>query len=309
MSPCGIPTGRDCKAVFQRVNNKNSMDILFNSKFLNHNPDSFGEGPYRIKDFEGKVPEMEYNGEEHITLVHSKDYKDYIRKACMDGGTLAEVQISPESYEAACLAVGLTIKASMQNDFAIVRPPGHHAKYERADGFCLFNNIAIATQKLVNEGEKVFILDIDGHHGDGTQSFFYRSDRVLYCSMHQQYTYPWSGETYETGEGPGKGYTMNFPLPAGSRDEHLINAVHRAIERAVEFKPYAVGVSAGFDGYEKDRLLGLKYTQDGYYQCGLLLGRNFERVFAVLEGGYHNDIKICVEKFIDGIHQAKKDEV
>ncbi len=91
--------------------------------------------------------------------------------------------------------------AAEQGDFAVVRPPGHHAKQERADGFCLFNNIAIAAQKLVNEGKKVFILDIDGHHGDGTQEIFYHSDQVLFCSIHQQYTYPGTGEANETGAG------------------------------------------------------------------------------------------------------------
>ena len=281
------------------------MNILFNSKFLLHNPDSFGEGPYRIKDFAGIVEETTYNGEQYITLVHSKDYKEQIRQSCMQGGVLAEVTISPQSYEAACLAVGLTILASERGDFAIVRPPGHHAKFERADGFCLFNNIAIATQKLVLEGNKVFILDIDGHHGDGTQSVFYSSDRVLYCSIHQRDTYPWTGGVFETGEGPGKDYTINIPLPAGSGDEQLIQAVDHAVTRAEKFKPDVVGVSAGFDGYEKDRLLSLRYTLKGYYECGYRLGVKFSRIFAVLEGGYHTDIKKCTDMFIKGLHEGR----
>jgi len=284
------------------------MNILFNSKFLLHNPESFGEGPYRIEDFKGNVKETEYNGEEYITLVHSEEYKGQTRKACMKGGILAEVEVSPQSYEAACLAVGLTVLASEQGDFAIVRPPGHHAKFERADGFCLFNNMAIATQKLVLEGKKVFILDIDGHHGDGTQSIFYSSDKVLFCSIHQKYTYPWTGETYETGQGPGKGYTINLPLPAGSGDEFLLRAVDHAIELAVSFKPDVVGVSAGFDGYEKDRLLSLRYTLKGYFECGYRLGKKFEHVFAVLEGGYHQDIKKCTDNFIEGIHKGRNND-
>jgi len=282
------------------------MNILFNSKFLLHNPDSFGEGPYRIMDFKDTVKETERDGEQYITLVHSEAYKERIKKTCMSGGILAEVEISPRSYEAACLAVGLTVLASEQGDFAVVRPPGHHAKFERADGFCLFNNLAIATQKLVLEGKKVFILDIDGHHGDGTQSVFYSSDKVLYCSIHQKYTYPWSGDIFETGEGPGKDYTINIPLSAGSGDEQLLAAVDHAIERAEMFKPDAVGVSAGFDGYEKDRLLGLRYTLKGYYECGYRLGKKFSHVFAVLEGGYHQDIKKCTDNFIEGIHKGRE---
>jgi len=278
------------------------MKILFNPKFLKHNPGSYAEGPYRIEDFTSQTGELDRNGESYITLVHSEAHLRLVRDACMNNRVLAEVYLSPESYDAACSAVGLTLMAAEQGDFAVVRPPGHHAKPERADGFCLFNNLAIAVQKLVNEGKKVFILDIDGHHGDGTQGIFYRSDRVLFCSIHQQYAYPWTGESHETGEGEGKGYTMNFPLPAGSGDSELLAAVETAIRRAEEFRPDVVGVSAGFDGYREDRLLGLKYTLEGDYQCGKKLGQSFGHVFAVLEGGYHLDIKKCVEQFIRGVN-------
>jgi len=282
------------------------MKILFNRKFLNHNPGSFAEGPYRIQDFPGNVEDVDRNGEESITLVHSDKHLELIKAACTSNQVVAEVYLSSASYDAACSAAGLAIMASEQGDFAVVRPPGHHAKYERADGFCLFNNIAIATQKLVNEGKKVFILDIDGHHGDGTQWLFYETDRVLFCSVHQQFAYPWTGEKEENGEGKGKGFTMNFPLPAGSGDEKLLEAVDQSIDKALQFKADVVGVSAGFDGYEKDRLLDLNYTLDGYYQCGQKLGQAFDHVFAVLEGGYHLDIKNCVERFSDGVNEGQR---
>jgi len=279
------------------------MEILYHSKFLRHNPGSYAEGPYRIEEFGSRTREVDSNGEDYITLVHSKSHQELVREACMDRQVLAEVYLSPESYDAACSAVGLAVMAAERGDFAVVRPPGHHAKPERADGFCLFNNLAIAVQKLVNEGKRVFILDIDGHHGDGTQRIFYENNRVLFCSVHQQFAYPWTGESHETGEGEGKGYTMNFPLPAGSGDRELLEAVDTAIGRAREFKPDAVGVSAGFDGYHEDRLLGLKYTLDGYYQCGRRLADSFNHIFAVLEGGYHLDIKRCVDQFIRGVNE------
>ena len=95
---------------------------------------------------------------------------------------------------------------------------------------------------------------------------------------------------------------MNFPLPAGSGDAELLEVVDRAMARAMEFKPDAVGVSAGFDGYLEDRLLGLQYTLDGYYRCGKKLGQTFEHVFALLEGGYHLDIRKCVDAFIRGLN-------
>ena len=278
------------------------MDILFNSKFLKHNPDSYAEGPYRIEEFRGSCKEVDLNGEAYINLVHSESHIELVREACMNHQVLAEVYLAPESYQAACSAVGLSIMASEKGDFAVVRPPGHHAKPERADGFCLFNNIAIAAQKLVNEGKKVFILDIDGHHGDGTQMIFYRSDKVLFCSVHQQFAYPWTGEANETGEGDGKGFTINFPLPAGSGDPKLLEAVDAAIEKAREFQPDVVGVSVGLDGYQEDRLLGLNYTLDGYFECGKRLGKSFDHIFGVLEGGYHLDIKKGVEHFIGGVN-------
>jgi acetoin utilization deacetylase AcuC-like enzyme len=235
--------------------------------------------------------------------VHTESHLKLVRDACQNHHILAEVHLSPESYQAACSAVGLTILAAERGDFAVIRPPGHHAKPERADGFCLFNNIAIAAQKLANEGKKIFILDIDGHHGDGTQEIFYHSDQVLFCSIHQQFAYPGTGETHETGEGDGEGYTMNFPLPAGSGDREMLEAVEAAIRKAEEFNPDVVGVSAGFDGYIEDRLLGLEYTLDGYYQCGRRLGLSFNHIFALLEGGYHLDIKKCVEHFIRGVNE------
>ena len=278
------------------------MKVLFNSKFLKHNTESYAEGRYRIEDFAGGTGEVDSNGESHITLVHSESHLERVREACMNHGVLAEVYLSPESYDAACSAVGLTLMAAETGDFAVVRPPGHHAKFERADGFCLFNNIAIAAQKMVSEGKRVFILDIDGHHGDGTQAIFYRSDQVLFCSIHQQFVYPFSGSPAETGEGIGQGFTMNFPLPEGSGDRELLDAVDKAIGRAKEFKPDVVGVSAGFDGYKEDRLLGLEYTLEGYYQCGKKLGQTFNHIFALLEGGYHMDIKKCTEHFIRGVN-------
>ena len=278
------------------------MKILFNSKVLQHNSDSLVEGSYRIEGFISSVDEVDSNGEEFITLVHSESYLTMVYDACMNHQVLAEVYLSPESYQAASSAVGLAVMAAEGNDFAVVRPPGHHAKAERADGFCLFNNIAIAAQKLVHEGKKIFILDIDGHHGDGTQEIFYRSDKVLFCSIHQQYAYPGTGRQNETGAGDGLGYTMNFPLPEGSGDRELLAAVDVAIQRAREFQADVVGVSAGFDGYVDDRLLGLNYTLEGYFMCGKKLGKSFDRIFAVLEGGYHFDIKKCTEHFIRGVN-------
>ncbi|MBC8319788.1 MAG: histone deacetylase family protein [Bacteroidetes bacterium] len=278
------------------------MKIIFNSKFLMHNQQNWAAGSYLLEHFPKKYGNTDVNGESYITLVHTEEHKKSIYNACINGDTVAESLLSPDSYEAAISAVGLTIMASEQGDFAVVRPPGHHADRERAAGLCLFNNIAIATQKLVNEGKKVFIFDFDGHHGDGTQSIFYNSNRVFFCSVHQLFAYPFSGFANEKGSGKGTGFTLNLPLMAGSGDKEFLDALHIAITAAMRFNPDVVGVSAGFDGYEKDSLLLLKYTKKAYYECGLRLRRTFPIVFGVLEGGYHNELLECVEAFVEGVN-------
>ena len=279
------------------------MKVLYNKIFQNHNIDETeAEGAYRISDFKDYKEEAEFDGEEYITLVHPEGYKQRIKWACMNSEHLAEVSLSPDSYTAACQAVGLTIKASQQGDFAVVRPPGHHACVEKPMGFCFFNNIAIAAQKLANEGKKVFILDIDGHHGNGTQDIFYNSDKVFYASIHQVYAYPFTGFPNETGTGEGTGCNLNIPLVAGSGDDKFLAALESALEKARKFKPNVIGVSAGFDAYHKDKLLNLKLTLKAFYECGFRLRRNYNNIFAVLEGGYHDDIKECIDYFINGVH-------
>jgi acetoin utilization deacetylase AcuC-like enzyme len=285
------------------------MKVLFHKKFLEHNIDSDSEGAYRLLSFMDTYEAPNVLGEPYINLVHSERYIEYIREACEKGDFVAEVLLNMASYEAACLAVGMTIRASEQGDFAVVRPPGHHAGREKAAGFCFFNNIAIASQKLVNEGKKVFIFDIDGHHGDGTQSIFYDTDRVLYCSIHQHYAYPYTGFPDETGFGAGLGFTNNFPLISGSGDKEFLQAVDKAISAGRQFNPDIVAVSAGFDAYYKDKLLGLQVTQRAFYECAFRLRRAFSNIFAVLEGGYHADLKECIDSFIEGIHKGAQPPV
>ena len=293
---------------FYKINTSadRNMRVLFNRKFLLHNAETEAEGAYRIKSFEGTSDDEDFDGEPFITLVHTPQYMEIIKLACRKRELLAEVKLTPESYEAAKSAIGLTIMASIQGDFAVVRPPGHHAGRERAAGFCLFNNIAIAAQRLVNEGKRVLIFDFDGHHGDGTQSIFYDSDQVFYASTHQAFAYPFTGFANETGVGKGEGYTMNIPMISGNGDKEFLDALAKIISAGQKFCPDVVGISAGFDAYFKDRLLGLKLTQKGYYECGFRLRRAFKNIFAVLEGGYHEEIRECVNAFIDGVNVGSR---
>jgi acetoin utilization deacetylase AcuC-like enzyme len=279
------------------------MQILFNKKFLKHNVDCLAEGSYRIAEF-NDIQDTEAEGEEYMKLVHGEDYIQEIRQACMSSEFLAEVNLTPDSWEAAKTAVGLSVMAAENNDFAVVRPPGHHAFRDRASGLCFFNNMAIATQKLVNEGKRVFILDIDGHHGDGTQAIFYNRKDVFYCSIHQQNAYPFTGMALENGQGEGQGFTANFPLYPGNGDKEYLERIDKAISLARKFYPDVIGVSAGFDGYKKDKVLDLKISLRAYYESAFRLRRAFSDIFAILEGGYHNDIRKCVDSFVEGIHKG-----
>lgn len=283
------------------------MKILFNKKFLTHNKECEAEGAYRIREF-ADIEDTTVDGEQWINLIHSESYKDYIKKACQNNEVIAEIELTPDSYKAACLSVGLTVHASETNNFAAVRPPGHHAHRDKAAGFCLFNNIAIAAQKHVNEGKRVFLLDIDAHHGDGTQAIFYDNDQVLFCSLHQDYAFPFTGHVIETGIDKGLGFTYNFPIIPGKGDKDFLERIDKTINLARKFNPDIIGVSAGFDGYELDKILQLNYSQHAYYECAYRLKKAFRTtpVFAVLEGGYHNDLRKLVDAFIEGINNGGK---
>jgi acetoin utilization deacetylase AcuC-like enzyme len=279
------------------------MKILYNKIFLQHETGSHPENKKRLLVVNAKESEIE-NGEKYLTLVHDKKYVKYIKEICDRQGSLDfETVTSKDSYKAATYAVGATIMASEKNDFALVRPPGHHAYPNKASGFCIFNNMAIAVQKLVKEGKKVLILDIDGHLGDGTEYYFYDSDKVLYWSLHQYPEFPGSGWVDEIGNGKGKGFTINMPLPAGTGDDLYLDAIKRFIWIAKKFQPDVVGVSAGFDGHKDDLLLNLQLSINSYYEIGKVLRKNFNKIFATLEGGYNLQILAkCINNFIDGIN-------
>lgn len=283
------------------------MRVLFNKKFLDHNTnEKTAEGSYRLREFPAHYEDEDVDGEPYMSLIHPKSYIENIKKSCLNNKTLAEVKLTPSSWEAAKTAVGLTVLASMQCDFAAVRPPGHHAARESNSGFCFFNNIAIAAQRLVNNGKKVVIIDIDAHHGDGTQNIFYDSNKVLYISLHQAFTFPHTGNPEEKGKGKGQDHTLNIPLMLGSGDKVFLSTMDKIIQAAKDFKPDVVAVSAGFDGYYKDKMLNFDFSLKAYYECGFKLARAFKNIFAVLEGGYHDDIYPCVTNFVNGINVGSR---
>jgi acetoin utilization deacetylase AcuC-like enzyme len=280
------------------------MKIIYNKIFLEHDTGMHPENKKRLESF-GKIPEMDIiNGEKYLKLFHTEKYIEHVKQYCSLAKPLdRDTVTSKQSYKAAIYAVGATIMASESGDFALVRPPGHHAHPGKSSGFCIFNNIAIAVQKLVNEGKKVLIMDFDSHLGDGTVKFFYNTDRVMYWSLHQFPSFPGGGNVNEIGEGKGEGYTICVPLPPGSGDEIFVDAIKSFLPVALQFEPDVVACSAGFDGYQHDLLLDLRFSFNSYYKLGKMLGSNFDNVFATLEGGYNVEVMPkCLENFMAGIN-------
>lgn len=281
------------------------MNLIYNKIFLKHKTGDHAENKKRLEVF-GDLPEIKIdNGEKCLELVHSKKYIEYIKELSQkEESPNRDTIISKDSYQVACYAVGASIMASEQNDFALVRPPGHHAGFQKPQGFCLFNNIAVAVQKLVNQDKKVFILDFDGHFGNGTAKIFYESKDVLYLSTHQYPIFPGKGWVDEIGQKQGKGYTINIPLPAKSGDDLFIQSLKYFLPVIERFNPNIIAVSAGFDGHYSDLLTDLNYSMNPFYEIGKILSTNFKNIFAVLEGGYNLEyLPKCVYNFLAGINQ------
>ncbi|MBC7815047.1 MAG: histone deacetylase [Burkholderiales bacterium] len=245
--------------------------------------------------------------EELLLTVHTLEYLQTLAWTATQDRMLhldADTYASPTSYEIARLAAGGVVRAvdavmrgEAQNALATVRPPGHHAIGPRGMGFCLLGNIAIAarhTQRAYGL-KRVLIVDYDVHHGNGTQDMFYGDDSIMFVSTHQFPFYPGSGAVTETGEGKGKGYTVNIALPEGQGDLNYAAVFEQIVWPVAErFQPELILVSAGFDAHWIDPLAGMRLSLKGYAHltrelCLMAHELCADRIVFVMEGGYNLD--------------------
>lgn len=293
--------------------------VVYNSSYLDHETSSHPvrgfhpECPERVKVIAEGLKQADLNllwiepraaKRSDILRCHSAGHYDLVEQACLRGvGSLdPDTTISSRSFDVSLLAAGGVLSAidavmagEVENAFVVARPPGHHATATRAQGFCLFNSIAVgARYAQAQHGlERVLIVDWDVHHGNGTQDIFYEDNSVFYFSLHQYPHYPGTGARTEEGEAQGRGYTLNVPLRAGTSPEDYRNAFNDALKQIVQkLHPDLVMISAGFDSHREDPLGELTLDNSDFVWMTEQLKRLAEkyaggRVISLLEGGYN----------------------
>jgi len=287
--------------------------VVEDPRFLDHSgPSGHPERPERliaVRDalaprrdrFESLAPRPATPDE--IRRIHGPEHLERLARACARAPAQldADTYVCSQSLDIALLAAGSSIDlvrsiaaGSARAGLAAIRPPGHHAESDRAMGFCLINNVAVAARALQAEDgvERVLILDWDVHHGNGTQHSFEDDPSVLYVSTHQFPYYPGTGAASETGHGRGAGYTINVPMPAGCGDAEYVGVCQRILVPAARrFRPDFMLVSCGFDAHADDPLADMQLSGDGFAAMAAIVRQLAEelcggRVAFLLEGGY-----------------------
>ncbi len=277
------------------------MKIFFSHRCLEYKQEEHPESPKRVKLIHKALAKYEFEeaepcGDSDLLLCHTKELINKVRhgKFCN-----IDTPALPRIYDFAKLAAGSAMQAAMhaiggENAFSIMRPPGHHAGRNSLGGFCYFNNIAIAVKKALEKVDRIAIVDIDGHHGNGTQDIMTGNKDVVFVSLHQKNAFPVSGFVSDRN-------CYNYPLMPGTNGKHYMKIFIEALENIERFNPDLIAVSAGFDAYKNDPLLELNLDIETYFEIGDAIRQLGKPVFAVLEGGYSEDVGKCVYQFLKGL--------
>ncbi len=292
------------------------MTLLYcDPRFLDHETGPTPENASRVRGVAARLqeaglwarcqrPTWEPASRRRLGRVHSLSYVDSLWSLAKSGGGELEEEtvVSPASYEVALLAAGCVcdaterlVRGEDRRALCLVRPPGHHALFNQAMGFCLLNNVAIAAKVALEElgVERLLIVDWDVHHGNGTQDMFWEDPRAGFLSIHRSPFYPDTGAADETGHGPGLGTTLNLPIAYGTpREEYLRSFTSHLAQFAAQIRPQMIFISAGFDAHREDPIgdLGLETEDYGVMTRAVLDAADAYaqgRVVSVLEGGYN----------------------
>jgi len=289
--------------------------VVYHPDYLQHETGHHPENPLRLKKIIEHLEKLDYlrrlrlisprpASPEDVELVHDGEYVAAISHAFEKGVRYLDpdTPICSTSYRVALLAAGGVLegiksimKKEVQNALVLCRPPGHHATRNRAMGFCIFNNVAIGAKYLTRnyQLDRVAVVDVDVHHGNGTQEIFYDDPAVLYVSLHQFPHYPGTGRADETGEGKARGTNLNIPIPPGAGDSEYMGLMEtKVVPKLRDFSPQFILLSLGFDAHSSDYLSQMELTDDGYRKMTEKLVETAGdlcrgRFLSVLEGGYN----------------------
>lgn len=262
------------------------MLVVYSPQCLGYEIPGHPESPGRVRRIHDVLKEKGFRfvsgapaKEQDVLLVHTREHFEKVR-----GMNYPGIETPPIDIEYPLLAAGVTIKAAENLGFALTRPPGHHAGRDSLGGFCYFNNVAIAVKKL---NRKTAILDIDVHHGQGTEEIFLGDEDVSYVSLHQSPLYPMTGLKSDRN-------CHNFPLLPGTDEKAYLKTLEKALTTVESFRPELLAVSLGLDTFAEDPLAGQNVTKEGYGKIGKMIKELGIPTFMALEGGYSDEIgELC----------------